>query len=638
MKSLIKNIKKTLNKNIPRTIALIILPFLTITGIGYAVDMNGFGWAATSGSSVTSSWFSAVNNILKNINSSWNNLTVLGKITTWSPTISTDAPNTVATRQYVDDKALTPWAKWDKGDTWNAWPAWAAWAAWAQGIQWIKGDTWNTWLAGAAWAKWDKGDTWNTWPAWAAWAKWDKGDTWNTWPAGAAWATGAKWDTWNTWPAGSDATNYWSKNGTKLYYNTNNIGIWTNNPNQKLDVVWNINLSWNLLLPGYQRTTTWWVATYENVAQHYWGNINTGTFIIKIGNTPNMMIDADISVQWYSALQKFQVRWYTYTSQPAWYTPAASCIHSGSNGSCTVRFGKETSTWDRVILLGTTTTNWWGYPHVTVNRVSRGYPGSWAIWNWSIAIVTNESAYSSIVTPNINDKFVAHNPSFTGNASGNIPTANNHLATKAYVDNTVSAAGSSSGEYQIGTYLSVWWKFAFCRKREITHSSWNIHSKWKMSVWSINNMLPCETGKYCGSQACLTRNINQYYIVGTMSASYPYYAQSIDKKIYFKWNGWVSQLNYSNSTNVAYLSMNSSSNTWYYYKNNSWNYIHIGSNSYPAFQETWAANAVCLALWFNWGTIHAWWTTYTWNHWEINNSITVSKANRNSVRGTISCF
>ena len=51
-------------------------------------------------------------------------------------------------------------------------------------------------------------------------------------------------------------------------------------------------------------------------------------FVIKIGNTPNIMLDAEIAVQGYGGVHKFHVRGYTYSSQPAWHDPEATCLGS----------------------------------------------------------------------------------------------------------------------------------------------------------------------------------------------------------------------------------------------------------------------------------------------------------------------
>jgi len=156
-----------------------------------------------------------------------------------------------------------------------------------------------------------------------------------------------------------------------------------------------------LNLSGITKTEYGGAATYENVAQYYASSPTVGTIVIKIASTPNMMIDAEIKAQGYGGLRKWHVRGYTYTSQPAWHMPTATCVGSGA-GSCTVRVGKVPATDERVILLGNTSTNWGGYPHITVPRVTRGYPGSGGIGTWSISIVTSEAAYTVSETPTLN--------------------------------------------------------------------------------------------------------------------------------------------------------------------------------------------------------------------------------------------
>jgi len=168
-------------------------------------------------------------------------------------------------------------------------------------------------------------------------------------------------------------------------------------------------------------------STYENVAQHY-GTTSVGTIVITIGNTPNMMIDAEIDAQGYGGVREFHVRGYTYTSQPSWHQPVATCLGSGT-GSCSVRFGKVTASGDRVIMLGTTGTSWGGYPHVSIPRVTRGYPGSGDIGTWSIAIVTDESAYTVSETASINNAEFTAATVNTGQGANELYDMNQNVLT-----------------------------------------------------------------------------------------------------------------------------------------------------------------------------------------------------------------
>jgi len=150
------------------------------------------------------------------------------------------------------------------------------------------------------------------------------------------------------------------------------------------------------------------VRTFENVAHYYNGSTpNTGTIVVTIGSTPNIMLEAEIVVQGYGGLTKCQIRGYTYTGSTSWHEPAGTCLSSGHSGGYTIRFGKRTSDNARVILLGITSSAWGSYPHVAVTRVTYGYGSGSSIGEWSISMVTDESAYSNIVDINENSGFNA---------------------------------------------------------------------------------------------------------------------------------------------------------------------------------------------------------------------------------------
>jgi hypothetical protein len=247
------------------------------------------------------------------------------------------------------------------------------------------------------------------------------------------------------------------------------VGVGLSNPTVKLDVAGGINLT------DRQFTLSGNVRTFENVAQYHPGSTpTTGTVVVTIANTPNIMLDAEITIQGYGGLTKCHVRGYTYTSTSGWHLPAATCLGSGPIGAHDVRFGKRISDNARVIMIGNTSTNWGNYPHVVVKRVSYGYPGSGvSAGDWSISIVTDETPYNSIVAVEENNGFKSYNSNFGGttyltngiwNSSGNVgigmtapssklyvsgdgyftnsvtvgsPTAAGHAATKGYVDSSL---------------------------------------------------------------------------------------------------------------------------------------------------------------------------------------------------------
>ena len=100
-KKLRKKIKKILQKNVSRTVAIITLSFLTITGMTYAASISTFISNPSSGDNVSVNWYSSVNNILKNITPSGSDLFLSGKITSVAiPTNNEDLVN----KKYVDDE------------------------------------------------------------------------------------------------------------------------------------------------------------------------------------------------------------------------------------------------------------------------------------------------------------------------------------------------------------------------------------------------------------------------------------------------------------------------------------------------------------------------------------------------------
>ena len=181
----------------------------------------------------------------------------------------------------------------------------------------------------------------------------------------------------------------WAINGSFA----NSVGIGTTNPDVALDVNGSLNLA------GRMYTLQDSVRTFENVASYYVGSTpTTGTIAIEIDNTPNIMLEAEIVIQGYTGLTTCNIRGYTYTGSATWHLPAATCLSSGQSGGYTVRFGKRTSDNDRVILIGTTSSAWGNYPHISVTRVSYGFPGSGSsIGDWTISMTTDESVYTSIV-------------------------------------------------------------------------------------------------------------------------------------------------------------------------------------------------------------------------------------------------
>ncbi len=122
--------KKTntlLQRNISRTAAIIILPFITITGLTYAANnITGFSSAVNSGDIMTPTWYNSVNDILKNINPSGDDLNVIWKIS--SSEIPT-ADNHLVNKKYFDDNISS-------GPTWPAGADWADWATWPAGADW----------------------------------------------------------------------------------------------------------------------------------------------------------------------------------------------------------------------------------------------------------------------------------------------------------------------------------------------------------------------------------------------------------------------------------------------------------------------------------------------------------------------
>ncbi len=196
-------------------------------------------------------------------------------------------------------------------------------------------------------------------------------------------------------------------------------------------------------LSGRTYTSFSSVRTYENVAHYYNRNTSTGTILVTIGNTPNIMLDAEIIITGYNGVSKYHIRGYTYTSTSGWHSAYATCISSGHNYP--VRFGTNASG-DRVILFGNTGTSWGNYIHAAVTRVTSGYGGS-DIGNWSISLITDESGISNIQSSTLNNGFTAYSPSFSGTASFSSPIVvappleSTHAATKGYVDSAIVNIG-----------------------------------------------------------------------------------------------------------------------------------------------------------------------------------------------------
>lgn len=155
------------------------------------------------------------------------------------------------------------------------------------------------------------------------------------------------------------------------------------------------------------------LSTHLNVAGLYDGNVSDGVVVVTINNTPNRMIDAEISIQGYDGVSKYHIRGYTHLSDSDWHNPKATVVSSGHNQP--VRFAVNSSG-DRVILFGETSTDWGNHLHASVNRVSVGY-NSDDIGDWDISVTTDISGYSGIQSVALNDGFTATDPDFSGNVT-----------------------------------------------------------------------------------------------------------------------------------------------------------------------------------------------------------------------------
>ncbi|KAF5061941.1 hypothetical protein DSECCO2_309970 [anaerobic digester metagenome] len=113
------------------------------------------------------------------------------------------------------------------------------------------------------------------------------------------------------------------------------------------------------------------VYTYENWGSFYAGSSsNVGAIVINLGTT-NFMFNAQITVRSYFNLVNLTVGGYTYTSTTAWHLPQATGTVFTS--SINVRFSADGAA--RYMIIGDSGTDWGGYLHVTIDKISVGYSG-----------------------------------------------------------------------------------------------------------------------------------------------------------------------------------------------------------------------------------------------------------------------
>ena len=141
----------------------------------------------------------------------------------------------------------------------------------------------------------------------------------------------------------------------------------------------------------YQKTYYSNVAIYNNWAVfNSLKSTSVGTICIKLPKQ-NIMFEAEIALRVYGKIVKYYISGYTYISSSRWYQPAAVRISSGATPP--IKFATDENN-DRYILIGTTDTNWGGYLHVIIPRVSVGYGHTIDLNRWEISLITSEEDFT----------------------------------------------------------------------------------------------------------------------------------------------------------------------------------------------------------------------------------------------------
>lgn len=141
----------------------------------------------------------------------------------------------------------------------------------------------------------------------------------------------------------------------------------------------------------YQKTYYSNVAIYNNWAVfNPMSSSNIGTICIKLPKQ-NIMFEAEIVLRGYGKIVKYYVSGYTYITTARWYYPTAVRVSSGA--APPIKFATDGNN-DRYILIGTTDTNWGGYLHVIIPRVSVGYGHNINLDRWEISLITSEEGFT----------------------------------------------------------------------------------------------------------------------------------------------------------------------------------------------------------------------------------------------------